>query len=762
MGVELHEELNQILLAAYNEARLQKHEYLTPEHILYSSLFFPTGSDIVRSCGGSPDSLKKRLQEFFLRHVPQKGSGDPDQSLGFQAVLERAVLHSMSAEKKLVGIGDVYAAMLEEKESHAAHFLRLEGISRLVLLNYIAHGIRLEGAGEEGGAEVGEAEGREAAPGAASAGRETPRPKQKLLALYASELTERARRGELEPLIGRQEILQRTLQVLGRRFKNNPLHVGEAGVGKTAISEGLAQAIVAGQVPPALRPARIYALDMGALLAGTRYRGDFEERLKRVLAELKQEKHAILFIDEIHTVIGAGAVSGGTLDASNLLKPVLASGKLRCIGSTTYEEYRKYFEKDRALSRRFQKIDIPEPTVEETVRILEGLRRRYEEYHDVRYADGALRAAAELSARYVNDRFLPDKAIDVVDETGAAARLAAGDGPTVAIGPADIEAVVARMARIPPRSVALSESGRLQGLEEELKKRVFGQAQAVGKVAWAVKRARAGFREPEKPMAQFLFVGPTGVGKTELARQLAAVLGVALHRFDMSEYQEKHAVARLIGAPPGYVGYEEGGLLTEAIRKTPHCVLLLDEIEKAHADIYNTLLQVMDHATLTDNAGRKADFRNVVLIMTSNAGAKEIGKARVGFEGRFESAAVVSQAVERVFAPEFRNRLDAVVLFNHLEPAVARQIARKLVAEFRAQLREKKVELKVTPACINWLAAHGCSPVFGAREMARLVQEKVKNPFVDEVLFGRLKGGGKAVASLEKDEVVVRVEAPEG
>jgi ATP-dependent Clp protease ATP-binding subunit ClpA len=748
LSVELHEELNQVLLAAYNEARLNRHEYLTPEHILYASLFFPSGIDIVSRCGGNVDGLKKRLQGFFKRHMPLTDSGEPSQSLGFQSVLERAVLHSASAEKKLVGIGDVYAAILEEKESHASHFLRSEGITRLILLNYIAHGIAV----------VAEEPKEEEAVAAEGARKSVPRDAKRVLSQFTVELTEKARNGELEPLIGRRDILQRTLQVLSRRFKNNPVHVGEAGVGKTAITEGLAQAIAAGDVPPALRGTRIFSLDMGALLAGTRYRGDFEERLKRVLDELKSEKNAILFIDEIHTVVGAGAVSGGTLDASNLLKPALSSGKLRCIGSTTFEEYRKYFEKDRALSRRFQKIEIPEPTVDETRQILAGLRRRYEEHHQVRYSDEALAVAADLSARYVNDRFLPDKAIDVIDETGAAMRLAAGESGTLNVEPADIEAVVARMARIPPRSVAISESGRLQRLEKELKRRIFGQAEAVAKVAWAVKRARAGFREPEKPVAQFLFVGPTGVGKTELARQLADVLGVALHRFDMSEYQEKHAVARLIGAPPGYVGYEEGGLLTEAIRRTPHCVLLLDEIEKAHADIFNTLLQVMDHATLTDNAGRKADFRNVILIMTSNAGAKMIGRPRVGFEGNVESASVVSQAVDKVFAPEFRNRLDAIVLFNHLSPAVARQIVRKLVGEFSAQLRAKNVDLQVTPACVNWLAKEGYSPVFGAREMARLIQERVKNPFVDEVLFGRLKNGGKAVVAVAQGEVVVRAD----
>jgi ATP-dependent Clp protease ATP-binding subunit ClpA len=656
--------------------------------------------------------------------------------------MERAVVHSLAAEKKLLEIGDLYASLLEEKESFGAYLLLREGISRFTLLRVISHA-------DEPGSAPAEAAGGQKQQPASGKNRE-------FLQLYAHELTDKARAGESEPLIGRDDILERTLQVLCRRFKNNPIHVGDPGVGKTAITEGLAQRVVQGKVPPSLRNIRIYALDLGALLAGTRYRGDFEERLKKVLAALQGEKNAVLFIDEIHAIIGAGAVSGGSLDAANILKPALAQGKLRCIGTTTHEEYKKYFEKDRALSRRFQKIEIPEPTIDETYRILLGLRPRYEEYHRVTYADKVLRAAAELSGKYINDRFLPDKAIDVIDEAGALARMkAAHEGP-VAIDMDDVERVVAHVAKVPRLSISASENRSLRVLETELKSRLFGQDPAVENVAWAIKRSRAGFREPDKPVAKFLFVGPTGVGKTELARQLADVLGVPLLRFDMSEYQEKHTVSRLVGSPPGYVGYEEGGLLTEAVRKSPYSVLLLDEIEKAHADIFNTLLQVMDYATLTDNSGRKADFRNVVLIMTSNAGAKELGRAAVGFQGEPLSGSV-TQAVEKLFSPEFRNRLDAVITFRNLDQAVVARIVRKMIREFTLQLREKKVGLRVSPAAVAWVAKRGFSRIFGAREVSRLVQEKIKNPFVDEVLFGRLKEGGSARIEVVKNDLVITV-----
>ncbi len=753
--MEIQEELNRILAVAFADARGRRHEYLTPEHIFYASLFFASGAGIIGRCGANIELMKKELETYLNEKVPKAAKADPVPSLGFQDLMERAVVHSVAAEKKLLEIGDLYAALLEEKESFAAYLLLREGISRFKLLSVISHGM-----GEDKGVDV--PSGTEDEAGGAANGQErgmqAPSPKgEGYLRQFTSELTAKARAGESEPLIGRGDILERTLQVLCRRFKNNPVHVGDPGVGKTAITEGLAQLVVQGKVPPALKNIRIYALDLGGLLAGTRYRGDFEERLKKVLAAMQDEKNAVLFIDEIHTIIGAGAVSGGSLDASNILKPVLAQGKLRCIGTTTHEEYKKYFEKDRALSRRFQKIEIPEPSIDETYEILQGLRRRYEEYHRVRYSDEVLHAAAELSGKYINDRFLPDKAIDVIDEAGALARMkaAAKAGP-VAISVDAVEHVVSRIAKIPRRSVSASENRNLQLLEKELKARIFGQDEAVEKAAWAIKRSRAGFREADKPVAKFLFVGPTGVGKTELARQLAEVLGVPLLRFDMSEYQEKHTVSRLVGSPPGYVGYEEGGLLTEAVRKSPYAVLLLDEIEKAHADIFNTLLQVMDYATLTDNSGRKADFRNVVLIMTSNAGAKELGRPAMGFKGEHLSGSV-TQAVEKLFSPEFRNRLDTIITFRHLDEDVVARIVRKMIGEFSLQLKEKGVNLRVGPEAVAWVAKRGFSRVFGAREVSRLVQEKIKNPFVDEVLFGRLKDGGKAEVKVVKNELVIKI-----
>jgi ATP-dependent Clp protease ATP-binding subunit ClpA len=753
--MEIHEELNRIMAVAFADARSRKHEYLTPEHILYASLFFAAGAEIISRCGANIELMKKELETYLNEQVPKAVKTDPAPSLGFQDLMERAVIHTAAAEKKLLEISDLYAALLEEKESFSSYLLQREGVSRFNLLSVISHGNATE-TGASPAASGTEAESGQAGPerkkqaSAAKAG--------EFLQLYTRELTDSARADESEPLIGRDEILERTLQVLCRRFKNNPVHVGDPGVGKTAITEGLAQRVVQGRVPAALKNIRIYSLDLGGLLAGTRYRGDFEERLKKVLAALQNEKNAVLFIDEIHTIIGAGAVSGGSLDASNILKPALAQGKLRCIGTTTHEEYKKYFEKDRALSRRFQKIEISEPTIPETYEILRGLRGRYEEYHKVTYADDVLKAAAELSGKYINDRFLPDKAIDVIDEAGALARMNASEkaGPA-AISIDDVEHVVSRIAKIPRRSVSVSENKHLRDLEKELKTRLFGQDQAVEKVAWAIKRSRAGFRDADKPVAKFLFVGPTGVGKTELARQLAEVLNIPLLRFDMSEYQEKHTVSRLVGAPPGYVGYEEGGLLTEAVRKSPYAVLLLDEIEKAHADIFNTLLQVMDYATLTDNSGRKADFRNLVLIMTSNAGAKELGKAVVGFQGEAVSG-TVAVAVEKIFSPEFRNRLDAIVTFNHLDEAVVNLIVKKMTAEFSRQLEGKNVALHVSSLATSWLAKRGFSQIFGAREVARLIQEKIKNPFVDEVLFGRLKSGGTARVEVRKDELVIEVD----
>ncbi len=746
--MHISEDLNQIIMAAFNEAKTRHHEYLTPEHVLYASLFFHEGKDIIQNCGGDVEKLKRSLEQHFREHMSATEGEEPAQSLGFQSIMERAIWHTNTAQKEVLELGDVLVSIFDEKDSFAAFFLEQEGITRLDLLSYISHGVPV-------------IPGKSPAAGGVEDDEEAPADakdeKSKVLKAFTVELTERARSGEMEPLIGREDILERTVQVLCRRFKNNPVHVGDPGVGKTAITEGLAQLIADGRVPRRLQGYRIYSLDMGALLAGTRYRGDFEERMKKVITELQSRENVILFIDEIHTIVGAGAVSGGSMDASNILKPALATGKLRCIGSTTYDEYRKYFDKDGALSRRFQKIEVPEPSVDDTHRILLGLRGKYEEYHNISYTDEALKAAAELSAKYINDRHLPDKAIDVIDEAGALARMNSTDETVMEITTADIERVVARMAKIPEKSVSSSEVEKLKDMEARLKDQIYGQDQAVDQVVEAIKRSRAGFREPDKPIASFLFVGPTGVGKTELARQLALVLGVSLHRFDMSEYQEKHTVARLIGAPPGYVGYEEGGLLTEALRKNPYAVLLLDEIEKAHQDIFNTLLQIMDYATLTDNTGKKADFRNVIIIMTSNAGAREMGKQRIGFEEPGMNLDAISTAVDRIFSPEFRNRLDSIVTFNGLSHEIMVQIVMKGIREFQEQLREKNVSLVVSDRCYGWLSRKGFSPEFGAREVSRLIQDKVKKFFVDAVLFGELREGGEALADIENDDVVIRV-----
>jgi ATP-dependent Clp protease ATP-binding subunit ClpA len=753
--MKISENLNRIIMAAYAEANVRRHEFITPEHLLYASLFFDEGKEIITHCGGDPLRLKKTLEKH-LDETDMAGvsMSRAVQSLGFQSVLERAAWHISAAQKETLELGDVFVSLLEEKESHASFFLQREGITRMVLLNFISHGISvLSGEAPEEKAPPGLQEQEEV--------REGREEQNKYLRAHAVELTSRAKAGEMDPLIGREEVLERTIQVLCRRFKNNPVHVGEPGVGKTAITEGLAQLIAAGKVPKKLRDVKIYSLDMGSVLAGTRFRGDFEERMKRILAELQKLEKAILFIDEIHSIIGAGAVSGGSMDASNILKPALVSGKLRCIGSTTYDEYRKHFEKDGALSRRFQKIEVTEPSVEDTVRILDGLRQRYEIYHQVAYTPESLRAAAELSGRYISDRRLPDKAIDVMDEAGAYVAMSRDEadsaGAEAQIGAREIERIVARIARIPEKSVSSTEMEKLMDLESDLKSRIFGQDEAVERVVAAVKGARAGFREPDKPVASLLFVGPTGVGKTELARQLSLQLGVPLLRYDMSEYQEKHSVAKFVGAPPGYVGYEEGGLLTEAVRKHPHAVLLLDEIEKAHADIFNALLQVMDYATLTDNNGKKADFRNVVLLMTSNAGAREIGRQTIGFEGQPIQRNAVFKAIEKTFSPEFRNRLDGVVNFQGLSEDVVRKIVQRAIADFAAQLIGKRVLLTVTDRCYTWLARTGFSPEFGAREIARLIQDKIKHFFVDEVLFGNLKEGGEALADIENDDVVIRV-----
>ncbi len=758
--MKVSQEVQAIFNAAYNEAKLRNHEYLTPEHILYAGLSFEKVRSVFESCDADIDQLKRGLEAYFEQKVPVvRSTVEPVQTSSFQAVIERAVMQSQASGKDEVGVSDLIVSLYDEERTYAGYYLRKLGIKRLQLLEVLSHGIADSEEDDELSGDFEDTEEK-----AETETKEKKGQKPGPLERFTTDLTALAAQGKLEPVIGREAEIERTIQVLCRRLKNNPIHVGEAGVGKTAITEGLAQRIVAGNVPPLLRDYTIYSLDMGALLAGTKFRGDFEERIKKVIDLLIKKEKAILFIDEIHTIIGAGAVTGGSMDASNLLKPALTSGKLRCIGSTTYDEYNKIFEKDRALSRRFQKIDIVEPTEGETVDILKGLRPKYEEYHKVQYSDEALEAAVRLSAQFITERRLPDKAIDVIDEAGARARMMAykagesQENAPLAIQVPEIETVVAKIARIPERSVSSSERERLAGLEVALKSNVFGQDAAIDMVVKAVKRSRAGFRDPNKPVANFLFVGPTGVGKTELARQLAAQLGIALHRFDMSEYQEKHTVSRLIGSPPGYVGYEEGGLLTDAIRKTPHAVVLLDEIEKAHPDIYNILLQIMDYATLTDNQGRKADFRNVILIMTSNAGARDVGKNLIGFGERTMTDSALDDAVERTFSPEFRNRLDAIVHFNNLPLPMIERIVEKNLDMFRAQLAEKKVKLVTSAEVVHYLAEKGYSHEFGARNVGRLVEDKIKSFFVDEVLFGRLEHGGTAIAELVGDEIVFSVE----
>ncbi len=761
--MKVSQEVQAIFNAAYNEAKLRNHEYLTPEHILYAGLSFEKLRLVMEGCDTDVEQLKRGIEAYFEQKVPVvRSSAEPVQTSSFQAVIERAVMQSQASGKEEVEISDLIVSLYDEERTYAGYYMRKLGIKRLQLLEVLSHGIGESDS--EDSSILEDSEGRPDLEGKDKRGLK-PGPLER----FATDLTAMAASGKLEPVIGREAEIERTVQVLCRRLKNNPIHVGEAGVGKTAITEGLAQRIVAGTVPPLLRGYTIYSLDMGSLLAGTKFRGDFEERVKKVVDTLLKKEKAILFIDEIHTIVGAGAVTGGSMDASNLLKPALTSGKLRCIGSTTYDEYNKIFEKDRALSRRFQKIDIAEPSQPETVEILKGLKPKYEEFHRVHFSDDALEAAVRLSAQFITERKLPDKAIDVIDEAGARARINAfklgqdeEGSPSgeliVDIKVPEIELVVAKIARIPERSVSSSEKERLSGLELTLKQDVFGQDKAIEAVVKAVKRSRAGFRAPDKPVANFLFVGPTGVGKTELARQLAKQLGVTLHRFDMSEYQEKHTVSRLIGSPPGYVGYEEGGLLTDAIRKSPHAVVLLDEIEKAHPDIYNILLQIMDYATLTDNQGRKADFRNVILIMTSNAGARDVGKNLIGFGDRTLSNSALDEAVERAFTPEFRNRLDAVVHFGNLPIDIIERIVTKALDDFNLQLAEKKVKLVARKSVIQYLAEKGYSREFGARNISRLVEDKIKSFFVDEVLFGRLEKGGTAVADIVQGEIAFSVE----
>ncbi|MFO7850728.1 MAG: AAA family ATPase [Spirochaetia bacterium] len=864
--MKISEDVQSVINAAYLDAKERGNEYLTPEHILYASLFFDSSRRILEECGAEIEQVKEEVEEYLDVKIPKVDSEEPIQTLGFQEVIERALFHTESSSKEVVDLGDILVSIFDEEESFGSYFLQKYGITRYSLLVTISHGnIFEETSGEKNTGFQEEAPHKE---GTAENGPSERKKKKNALELYTRDLTEASLNGELEPLIGRTDVLERTVQVLCRRLKNNPVLVGEAGVGKTAIAEGLAAKMAEDDVPDILKGYRVISLDLGGMLAGTKYRGDFEERMKQVLSELEKESRIVLFIDEIHTIVGAGAVSGGSMDASNLLKPVIATGKIRCLGSTTYDEFKKYFDKDRALSRRFQKIEIEEPNRQETIDILMGLKSRYEEYHNVLYERGAIETTVDLSTQYINDRYQPDKAIDVLDESGAYIHMlnyrgqnilgpeseasatteaeavpshSAGDeteappqDPTstqdmsvpdktdeLAPDPAEqdknqenpaeqdknqenpaeqdknqenpaaadtdtsvtaspqeasspkasqekekpeafrvdehiIERVVAKIAKIPERQVSAHEAEKLRDLGKDIKSRVFGQDFAVDTVVNSVKRARAGFRNIDKPVANLLFVGPTGVGKTELARSLSEVLGVELTRFDMSEYQEKHTVSRLVGSPPGYVGYEEGGLLTDVVRKQPHTVLLLDEIEKAHQDIFNVLLQIMDYATLTDNSGRRADFRNVVLIMTSNAGAREMDKPLIGFGEQSGGEGVINDAVQRIFSPEFRNRLDKVVTFNRLPEEVVLQIVDKEIREFEVQLQQKSVVLEVTKRARLWFARNGYSAEFGARNISRLIQEKIKDYFVDAVLFGDLKSGGRSVVDEKNGEIIIQ------
>ena len=745
------QELEVSLHMAFVEARQQRHEFITVEHLLLALLDNPSAAEVLRACNANIEELRKQLTTFIKDNTPTVAGTDEvdtQPTLGFQRVIQRAIMHVQSTGngKKEVTGANVLVAIFGEKDSHAVYYLHQQGITRLDVVNYIAHGIRKGDQPEPAKASDGAAEQEEGGAGEAR-GNE----KASVLEQFTQNLNQAAREGRIDPLIGREAEVERVIQVLCRRRKNNPLLVGEAGVGKTAIAEGLAWRIVQKEVPEVLAEATVYALDMGALLAGTKYRGDFEQRLKGVLKALKDKPNAILFIDEIHTLIGAGAASGGTLDASNLLKPALSSGQLKCIGATTFTEYRGIFEKDAALSRRFQKIDVVEPTVEQTVEILKGLKSRFEAHHGVKYATAALQAAAELSAKYINDRHLPDKAIDVIDEAGAAQRVAPPSKRKKTIGKAEIEEIVAKIARIPPASVSSDDRSKLQNLERDLKAVVFGQDKALEVLASAVKMARSGLGKPDKPIGAFLFSGPTGVGKTEAARQLAYILGIELVRFDMSEYMERHAVSRLIGAPPGYVGFDQGGLLTEAITKKPHCVLLLDEIEKAHPDIFNVLLQVMDHGTLTDNNGRKADFRNVIIIMTTNAGAETMQKSTIGFTTQRQAGDEMAD-IKRLFTPEFRNRLDAIVSFKPLDEQVILRVVDKFLLQLEQQLAEKKVEVTFTDALRRYLAKKGFDPLMGARPMQRLIQDTIRRALADELLFGRLVEGGRLTVDVETPE----------
>jgi ATP-dependent Clp protease ATP-binding subunit ClpA len=747
------QELEVSLHMAFVEARQARHEFITVEHLLLALLDNPSAAEVLRACACNIEDLRKNLQNFIADNtpiLPPNSEADTQPTLGFQRVIQRAIMHvqSTSNGKKEVTGANVLVAIFGEKDSHAVYYLHQQGVTRLDVVNFISHGITKSGQADEkakpaGGEEAADAEGKE-----------QPSP----LEQYTQNLNALAKDGKIDPLIGREPEVERVIQVLCRRRKNNPLLVGEAGVGKTAIAEGLAWRIVKGDVPEILEKSNVYSLDMGALLAGTKYRGDFEQRLKAVLKQLKANTTAILFIDEIHTLIGAGSASGGTLDASNLLKPALASGALKCIGATTYNEYRGIFEKDHALSRRFQKIDVIEPTVAQTVEILKGLKSRFEEHHGVKYSSGAITAAAELSAKFINDRHLPDKAIDVIDEAGAAQRILPKSKQKKTIGKQEVEEIIAKIARIPPQTVSSDDRAQLKNLDRNLKNVVFGQDPAIDALSAAIKMARSGLGKPDKPIGSFLFSGPTGVGKTEVAKQLAFTLGIELIRFDMSEYMERHAVSRLIGAPPGYVGFDQGGLLTEAISKKPHAVLLLDEIEKAHPDIFNILLQVMDHGTLTDNNGRKADFRNVIIIMTTNAGAETLQKRSIGFSNAREAGDEMAD-IRRMFTPEFRNRLDATISFKALDEEIILRVVDKFLMQLEDQLHEKKVDIVFTDKLRKHLASKGFDPVMGARPMARLIQDTIRRALADELLFGKLVNGGRVDVDVD-DNGEIKLDFP--
>ena len=747
----ISQELEVSLHMAFVEARQQRHEFITVEHLLLALLDNPSAAEILKACAANMDDLRKSLTQFIADNTPIiQGPDDVDTqpTLGFQRVIQRAIMHvqSTSNGKKEVTGANVLVAIFGEKDSHAVYFLHQQGITRLDVVNFIAHGITKAPQASPAQEEAAAAEQSE------SSGGQSAQPQQPTaLDQYTSNINELAKKGKIDPLIGREQEVERVIQVLCRRRKNNPLLVGEAGVGKTAIAEGLARRIIEKDIPEVLEQATVYALDMGALLAGTKYRGDFEQRLKAVLKQLKSDPHAVLFIDEIHTLIGAGSASGGTLDASNLLKPALSSGALRCIGATTYNEYRGIFEKDHALSRRFQKIDVTEPSVEQTVQILRGLKSRFEEHHGVKYSAAALSTAAELSAKYINDRHLPDKAIDVIDEAGAAQRILPKSKQKRTIGKTEIEEIVSKIARIPPATVNTDDRQVLARLDKNLKSVVFGQDPAIEALSAAIKMSRSGLGKIDKPIGSFLFSGPTGVGKTEVAKQLAYVLGIELIRFDMSEYMERHAVSRLIGAPPGYVGFDQGGLLTEAITKKPHSVLLLDEIEKAHPDIFNVLLQVMDHGTLTDNNGRKADLRNVIIIMTTNAGAETLNRRAIGFSNAREAGDEMAD-IKRMFTPEFRNRLDAIVSFKSLDADVIMRVVDKFLIALEQQLAEKKVEISYSESLRAYLAKKGFDPQMGARPMQRLIQDTIRKALADELLFGRLVNGGRVHVAIDVEQ----------